>query len=147
MRRKNIALGFSCVCAVLFMLGLSLTVRSEILRAVADLIAFVSIGFGWVILREKARSLLGLGWLFSGFLILVTGCVWSGLNVARFYLYDPAIIGRANYSTAYAIVCQAQRLLQWLGLGLVALFAIASLLLPFHRYFQSVPRSKAESHR
>jgi hypothetical protein len=131
MRGRNATTGVLAVAIALVMIGVSLTLRSEAQRATAVLISAGSIGYAWVRLRNNLQSRLGLGLLGTGLLTLVTACAWSGLNVVRFCLYDPAIVGTAVYSTWYEIVCTSQVILQWCGAVLVLAFVVVLAIFPF----------------
>jgi hypothetical protein len=119
------------VLVALVMLWFSLTLRSEPLRAFAVVIAAGSITYGWISLRKNLQSRLGVVLLGAGLSTLALGCAWSGLNVARFYLYNPAIEGAAVYSTWFEIVCTTQVVVEWC-LAIVALaFAVILAISPF----------------
>jgi hypothetical protein len=131
MRGRNATPGVLAVGIALIMIGVSLTLRSEAQRATAVLIAAGSIGYAWVRLRNYLQSWLGLGLLGTGLLTLAIACTWSGLNVVRFCLYDPAIVGTAVYSTWYEIVCTTQVILQWCGAVLALAFVVVLAVFPF----------------
>jgi hypothetical protein len=130
MRERN-ATGVLAIGIALLMIGVSLALRSEVQRAAAVLIAAGSIGYAWTMLRNRLQSRLGLGLLGSGLSTLAIACAWSGLNVVRFYLYDPAIVGTAVYSTWYEIVCRTQVVLQWCGAILALAFVVVLAVFPF----------------
>jgi hypothetical protein len=125
------------VLVALVMLGFSLTLRSELLRATAVLIAAGSITYGWVSLRKKLQSRLGVVLLGAGLSTLALGCAWSGLNVARFYLYNPAMNQVGSYPTWFEIVRTTQVVVQWCGavaaIAFVVLLAGSPLWMRFHR--------------
>jgi hypothetical protein len=85
----------ACTVA-LVMLVLSLSLRSEPLRAVAVFIAAGLLYHGWGCLRPRLQSRFGLVGLSVTFSTGALACAWSGLNVARFYLYNPANGGHCN---------------------------------------------------
>ena len=124
----------ACTITVV-MLWLSLTLRSELLRGVAVLNAASSITYGWVSLRRQSR--LGVVLLGAGLSTLVLGCAWSGLNVARFYLYNSAMEQVGSYPTWFGIVCTTQVVVQWCGavaaLAFVVILAGSPLWMRFHR--------------
>jgi hypothetical protein len=126
----------ACGIAVV-MLWFSLTLRSEPLRAVAVLIAASSITCGWVSLRKNLQSRLGVILLGAGLSTLALGCAWSGLNVARFYLYNPAMEQVGTYPTWFEIVRTAQVVVQWCGavaaLTFLVILAGFPLWMRFHR--------------
>jgi len=134
MRRLNVVL---TVLVALLMLLFSLTLRSEPLRAAAVLIAAGSIAYAWVSLHKKLESRLGVILLGAGLSTLALGCAWSGLNVARFYLYNPAMNQVGSYPTWFEIVCTAQVVVQWCGavaaLAFVVILAGSPLWMRFHR--------------
>jgi hypothetical protein len=131
MRGRNATTGVLAVAIALVMIGVSLALRSEAQRAAAVLVAAGSIGYAWVTLRNHLQSWLGLCLLGTGLSTLAIACAWSGLNVVRFCLYDPAIVGTAVYSTWYEIVCTAQVILQWCGAVLVLAFVVVLAIFPF----------------
>jgi hypothetical protein len=125
------------VLVALVMLGFSVTLRSEPLRAAAVLIAAGSITYGWVSLHKKLQSRLGVVLLGAGLSTLALGCAWSGLNVVRFYLYNPAMDQVGSYPTWFEIVRTAQVVVQWCGavvaLAFVVILAASPLWVRFHR--------------
>ncbi|HKU27520.1 MAG TPA: hypothetical protein VJQ54_18755 [Candidatus Sulfotelmatobacter sp.] len=125
------------VLIVLVMLGLSLTLSSEPLRAVAVLIAAGSISYAWISLRKNLQSRTGVILLGAGLSTLALGCAWSGLNVARFYLYNPAMNQVGSYPTWFEIVSTMQVVIQWCGavaaLAFVVILAGSPLWTRFHR--------------
>jgi hypothetical protein len=134
MRRSS---AVPAVLVALVMLVLSLTLRSEPLRAVAVLIAAGSITYGSVTLRKKLQSRLGLILLGAGLSTLALGCAWSGLNVVRFYLYNPAMDQVGSYPTWFEIVSTTQVVIQWCtaiaALAFVVILAGSPLWMRFHR--------------
>jgi len=124
------------------MLALSLTIRSENQRAVAVLVASGLVCYAWIVLRARVKSRLGLGLLGSGLATLVLACAWSGLNVARFHLYNPAIEGPAIYSTWYEIVCTTQVVLQWCGTVLALAFVVGLAVFPFWTHIRSARENR-----
>jgi hypothetical protein len=112
MRRWSVVL---TLLVALVMLWFSLTLRSETLRTVAVLIAAGSIAYGYISLRKNLQSRLGVLLLGAGLSTLTLGCAWSGLNVARFYLYNPAMEQVGSYPTWFGIVCTTQVVVQWCG--------------------------------
>jgi len=125
------------VLVALVMLWFSLTLRSEPLRAFAVVIAAGSITYGWISLRKNLQSRLGVVLLGAGLSTLALGCAWSGLNVARFYLYNPAMEQVGSYPTWFGIVCTTQVVVQWCGavaaLAFVVILAGSPLWMRFHR--------------
>lgn len=126
MRRLATLPGLLAGTIALVMLVMSLTLRSEPLRAVAVLIATGSLCYGWIRLRPP-QSGFGLVRLRVAFSMGALACTWSGLNVVRFYLYNPAMEGATIYSAWYEIVCTTQVVIQWFlaGLGVVLLVLLA----------------------
>lgn len=124
MRRWTSGL-LACTIAVAILL-LSFSFRSEPLRAVGALMAGGSICYAWFTLRPRVQSRPGLVLLSVALLTLILACTWSGLNVVRYYLYDPAIEGPAIYSTSYKIVCTTQVVVQWCGV-IASLFLVVVL--------------------
>jgi len=134
MRRWSVVL---TVLVALVMLWFSLTLRSEPLRAFAVVIAAGSITYGWISLRKNLQSRLGVVLLGAGLSTLALGCAWSGLNVARFYLYNPAMEQVGSYPAWFGIVCTTQVVVQWCGavaaLAFVAILVGSPLWMRFHR--------------
>lgn len=134
MRRWSVVL---TVLVALVMLWFSLTLRSEPLRAFAVVIAAGSITYGWISLRKNLQSRLGVVLLGAGLSTLALGCAWSGLNVARFYLYNPAMEQVGSYPTWFGIVCTTQVVVQWCGavaaLAFVVMLAGSPLWMRSHR--------------
>ncbi len=130
------------VLVALVMLGFSLTLRSELLRATAVLITAGSITYGWVSLRKKLQSRLGVVLLGAGLSTLALGCAWSGLNVARFYLYNPAMNQVGSYPTWFEIVRTPQVVVQWCGAVAALAFILILVIWPFSMRSSSAQSSK-----
>ncbi len=139
MRRWN---AVPAVLIALVMLGLSLTLSSEPLRAVAVLVAAGSISYAWVSLRKNLQSRTGVILLGAGLSSLALGCAWSGLNVARFYLYNPAMNQVGSYPTWFEIVSTTQVVVQWCGAVAALAFVAILAVWPFSRRSGSAPNSK-----
>ncbi len=121
----------ACTIA-LVMLLVSLSLPFEPLRAAAVLITAGSIWYGWVRLRKNLQTRIGLLCLLGvGISALALACAWSGLNVVRFYLYNPAMEGAAIYSTWFEIVCSTQVVVQWCGVVLALVFVVGLAIFPF----------------
>jgi hypothetical protein len=112
----------TCSIALVTLL-LSLSLRSEPLRAIAVLVTVALLSFGWIWLRPHLEHRFVLVGRIA-FSMGVLGCVWSGLNVVRFYVYNSAMEGAAIYSACYRIVCTTQVMIQW------CLMVFGVLLLP-----------------
>jgi hypothetical protein len=139
MRRWSAAL---TVLVALVVLGLSLTLRSEALRAAGVLIAAGSITYGWVSLHKKLQSRLGVVLLGTGLSALALGCAWSGLNVVRFYLYNPAMNQVGSYPSWFEIVCTTQVVIQWCGAVAALAFVVILAIWPFSMRSGSARSSK-----
>ena len=120
----------ACTIAVIMLL-LSLSFRSEPLRAVGVLLAGGSIWYAWFTFGPRIQSRPGLVLLSVALLTLILACTWSGLNVVRYYLYDPAIEGAAIYSASYKIVCTAQVVIQWCGAVAALVLLVVLAISPF----------------
>lgn len=143
MRRWSVVL---TVLVALVMLWFSLTLRSEPLRAFAVVIAAGSITYGWISLRKNLQSRLGVVLLGAGLSTLALGCAWSGLNVARFYLYNPAMEQVGSYPTWFGIVCTTQVVVQWCGAVAALAFVVILAGFPLWMRFQRASSSNAHGH-
>jgi hypothetical protein len=139
---RRLMLGLLACTIALVMLLLSLSFRLEPLRAIAILIAAGSICYGWVRVRPHLQSRIGLVAFSVAFSMLAFACAWSGLNVIRFYLYNPAMEGAATFATWYEIVCTTQVVIQWLLAGLGVVLLVLLVVSPFWIRSHSVRNSK-----
>lgn len=121
---RHVAHGSLACSIALVMLLLSLTLRSEPQRAVAVLIAAGSISYLWRSFRKNLQSRLGMVLLGTGLSTLALGCAWSGLNVVRFYLYNPAMNQVGSYPTWFQTVCTTQVVVQWCGAAVALAFVV-----------------------
>jgi hypothetical protein len=129
MKRLNLIRVSLCAGIALGMFFLSLVLRDEGVRLGIALVALVALGYGGIDLRGKFEASQQVRIIKLGFATMAVVCFWLLLNVARFYLYDSAIIGTANYSTAYDFVCRTQVVLQWIFAFSVLLLAVLSVAL------------------
>ena len=118
------------------MLGLSLTVSPEPVRAVAAAVGVGLLVHAGVSLRKAWRSRRAA--VLLGLAISTVACAltWSVMNVARFYLYDSAAEQVGSYPIWFEIVLVAQTVLQWCAavaaLGLLVVLAGFPLWTRFH---------------
>jgi hypothetical protein len=112
-------------------LVLSLSFRSEPLRAVMVVISGSSLCCAWHVIRPHVQSRLGVVLLGVGLSTLALGCAWSGLNVMRFYLYNPAMEQVGSYFIWYEIVCTTQVVVQWCGAVVASAFVVILVISPF----------------
>ena len=138
MRRSAAAIA---LLVALIMLWFSLTLRSELPRAVAAFFAFGSTIYAWVSLRKKLQSRLPAILLGAGLSTLALACAWSGLNVVRYYLYDPAMERVGSYRAWFEIVSIAQAVLQWCVVVVLA-FVVSLAMFPLWLRFRRAPSSK-----
>lgn len=136
MRRWTPGLLASTIAIV--MLFLSLSFRSEPLRAIGVLVAAGSLCYAWVTLLARIQSGPDLVVLRAALFTLTLACTWSALNVVRYYLYNPAIEGPEIYSTSYKIVCTTQMVVQWCGAIASLVLVVVLAISPFWTRAQSV---------
>ena len=107
---------------VLLLAGL---LNSEIVRAVLAVFCTALMIYQWLIYRKTNRGMqLLFLWLVVGGLTLSS--IWVGLNVVRFYTYDP----ESNRMWAWhMLIVQIQEIIKWAVVGLAAIAFLCGLLL------------------
>lgn len=104
---------------VIFALVVSGILLSEPGRAVASVLCILLLIQSWVIQRKYARSRERLVLLSLALSLPALAALWLGLNVLRFYTYDPE-----SPAQLYSAVVRIQEVVQnlALGVGLVVMF-------------------------
>ena len=104
---------------VVFVLVVSGILLSEPGRAVASVLCILLLIQSWVIQRKYARSRERLVLLSLALSLPALAALWLGLNVLRFYSYNPE-----SRAQVYSAVVRIQEVIQNLALavGLVVLF-------------------------
>ena len=124
------------VCGIaLVLLVLSLSVRSEPLRACLVVGAGSMLWVGFARLGQYSHSRFTLTGMVLAFSMVALSCVWSGLNVIRFYLHNPAHNPSQKWEVffdrLYGAVCSTQIVIQWcvavLGIAFVVFMVILFL--------------------